>query len=554
MASDKQPKKIPTIAQTIDAVLDTSAAKQILRPISKLRPSWIGPPAPERPVTPGLQAMKHHVSIEYSSPGLQPPVYIFTSLSNPQWDAVEMQTEQKADGQYRFFKDFDAEEGEYQYKFRLGPGDWWACDETKPTVDDGSGNKNNLIAINPPPTSPDQQSAASNGDKPAIAENPQANQQPSASSSDKPAAPETSPTDSSPPSVVLTRPDPQPQNAVTPAHEDVTSAPMLPSNSPSQTDVKSQPALTPAHEAVTAPTPLMKHETFVPDKGAEAEQTPEREDRDPFVGGQDDAESEQVLMKHETFKPTQAEETDSSSDEDDGDPSSSSDDDDGPDDEHTSPLLRHESLAPSSKEQEHSPLFRHESIALGYNHHEPAAAYMSPTRLSRKASSASSIPVEADPHDPTLESFPTDHAGIMDKIHRTSTTLPADEVDDDDNDADASSPISQAMSESSLSPPSLPSVREVEDEEQLEKIREAEEVEFEHEEAMGEEMDPMRPAAPITPPLTPKEPEDADFEPHAAEPEKQVVIEETIVVEVVEQRKSFSEALLDKVRGRGNAM
>ena len=38
-----------------------------------------------------------------------------------------------ADGQYQFSKDIELEAGkEYQYKFRLGPGDWWVLDEEAP--------------------------------------------------------------------------------------------------------------------------------------------------------------------------------------------------------------------------------------------------------------------------------------------------------------------------------------------------------------------------------------------------------------------------------------
>ena len=34
-------------------------------------------------------------------------------------------------GEFLFYKEFDdVEEGEYQYKFRLGLGDWWVLDET----------------------------------------------------------------------------------------------------------------------------------------------------------------------------------------------------------------------------------------------------------------------------------------------------------------------------------------------------------------------------------------------------------------------------------------
>ena len=32
-----------------------------------------------------------------------------------------------------FFKDFYVTEGHWQYKFRLGPGDWWVCNESVAT-------------------------------------------------------------------------------------------------------------------------------------------------------------------------------------------------------------------------------------------------------------------------------------------------------------------------------------------------------------------------------------------------------------------------------------
>lgn len=50
-------------------------------------------------------------------------------------------------GEWEFSKTFSAAKGEYQYKFRLGPGDWWVCDESKPTVDDGFGDRNNVLVV-----------------------------------------------------------------------------------------------------------------------------------------------------------------------------------------------------------------------------------------------------------------------------------------------------------------------------------------------------------------------------------------------------------------------
>ena len=451
MSSENKARSVPFIAKSIDSVLDTSAAAQIVRPLAKLRPSWIGPPRAERSTTPGVEAMKQHIIVDYSSPRLQPPVYIFTSLSDPQWDPTEMQSEKQNNGEYLFSKAFDVEEGEYQYKFRLGPGDWWVCDESKPTVHDGSGNKNNLLVVK-------LQQAIER---------------------------KTGPTD-------------QPRTVPKPPTI------LMPKSDPHQ-----HPVMTPAHEELSAPTPLLKHEFPAPGYNK-----------------------------------------DMSKDEDGNSSSSSSKDDDDPHERNFSPLLRHESLAPCSVEQEHAPLFRHESIGIGYNHHEKPAATMSLLKISQKATvSPKAAPAGAQSHDPTVEKFPTDHAGIMGKLCLTSTDLAEDESADDMNGLD--SPTSQVLSESSMSVPSLPSVREA-DEEELEKIRELEEREFEKEEAEGEEVDPLRVAAPITPRLTPEEPEDADFEPKLLT--EQVEIEERIVIEIVDGRQRWIEMLLEKVGGKGNAM
>lgn len=94
--------------------------------------------------------MKTSVKISYTHPGTQPPVYIITSLSSPPWETIEMQlSEEKTEaGEFLFNKEFDdVEEGEYQYKFRLGLGDWWVLDETAETATDDAGNKNNVITV-----------------------------------------------------------------------------------------------------------------------------------------------------------------------------------------------------------------------------------------------------------------------------------------------------------------------------------------------------------------------------------------------------------------------
>ena len=132
---------------TIDSLLEVSVTppRPALRSSIRPKSSWIGPSPPSSPRSHG--AMAHQVTITYSSPGLQPPVYITTSLSDPQWDLIEMECSEVPSGEWEFSKGFPAAKGEYQYKFRLGPGDWWVCDESKPTVDDGFGDRNNVLVV-----------------------------------------------------------------------------------------------------------------------------------------------------------------------------------------------------------------------------------------------------------------------------------------------------------------------------------------------------------------------------------------------------------------------
>ncbi|KAF4553405.1 Hypothetical protein D9617_7g031320 [Elsinoe fawcettii] len=114
------------------------------------KPSWIGKPPVYRPSTPGIPVMKQDIRISYRSKGLRPPVYISTSLTDPEWTPKELHSEVQDDGELEFWRQFQAEEGVYQYKFRLGPGDWWALDESKPVVEDEHGNRNNILTVEAP--------------------------------------------------------------------------------------------------------------------------------------------------------------------------------------------------------------------------------------------------------------------------------------------------------------------------------------------------------------------------------------------------------------------
>lgn len=357
-----------------------------------------------------MPTMKHPVEIQFSAPGLQPPVFIATDLSDPQWAPMEMDYTTNDDGESQFFQTFTAEEGEYQYKLRLGPGDWWVCDSTQPKVDDGGGNENNLVVVSP--------------------------------------AEET---------LVKAMPEILDPEFGTLDKIDSHTAPLMPHESNSHPDHKKPVQPTPEPASLSAPhipEPLFRHETLA-----------------PAPAPADDLEDEDVEPE-------------------------------------SRPLLRHETVTPTSHEQEHSPLFQHESIANDQKYAADARRSR-PSSLGGRKHSESSIPEEADPNDPTLEQFPTDHKGIMEHLDRTRRSMQEDATSHDYENA-TRSPGGSAVASAS---PSLPSLQEDEEEELERQRQEADATGLIAEEDIPQVRiyEPSdHPAAPMTPPLTPKEQDDND--------------------------------------------
>ncbi|CAD6444959.1 ac8ac712-7ee9-4ddd-ab06-e076f9af3e14 [Sclerotinia trifoliorum] len=97
---------------------------------------------------------KTSVVIKYSKPGAAPPIYLAGSFPESVWQPQEMDYTNDSD-HYVFSKAVEVEEGkEYQYKFRIGNGDWWMSDEDAPTVTDEGGNQNNLLTVPVKPSPP----------------------------------------------------------------------------------------------------------------------------------------------------------------------------------------------------------------------------------------------------------------------------------------------------------------------------------------------------------------------------------------------------------------
>ena len=79
-------------------------------------------------------ARSSQVIIEYSGKGLEPPVYVAGSFTS--WTPVQMKLKQPStsstdkDAEVHFVCVFEnVPEGEYQYKFRIGEGEWWVTDD-----------------------------------------------------------------------------------------------------------------------------------------------------------------------------------------------------------------------------------------------------------------------------------------------------------------------------------------------------------------------------------------------------------------------------------------
>lgn len=92
-----------------------------------------------RPVlssSPNLAAnatMQSEATITFTQLGVQPPVYVVTSLSTPPWAPLELkQKEEKTPaGDLVFEQKFsNIAEGSYQYKIRIGEGHW-VVDDSK---------------------------------------------------------------------------------------------------------------------------------------------------------------------------------------------------------------------------------------------------------------------------------------------------------------------------------------------------------------------------------------------------------------------------------------
>lgn len=87
------------------------------------------------PIVSANTSMQSEATITFTQPGVEPPVYVVTSLSTPPWAPLELKPskEKTPSGDYIFKQKFgNVAEGSYQYKIRIGEGHW-VIDESKET-------------------------------------------------------------------------------------------------------------------------------------------------------------------------------------------------------------------------------------------------------------------------------------------------------------------------------------------------------------------------------------------------------------------------------------
>ncbi|KAI1321845.1 hypothetical protein F5Y16DRAFT_388269 [Xylariaceae sp. FL0255] len=95
-----------------------------------------------------MASRKVPITFTFHKAGVQPPLFVAGSFSRPPWQPFEMDVSRDQHGEYMFIKQLLIDEGaDYQYKFRLGSGDWWAVDPDADTVNDDQGNVNNLLRV-----------------------------------------------------------------------------------------------------------------------------------------------------------------------------------------------------------------------------------------------------------------------------------------------------------------------------------------------------------------------------------------------------------------------
>ncbi|KAH7162602.1 hypothetical protein B0J13DRAFT_517855 [Dactylonectria estremocensis] len=90
-------------------------------------------------------------TVTFKKPGTVPPLFLAGSFSDPEWEPKEMECKGDDDGEHSFQSEVMITPGEdYQFKLRVGEGDWWILAENYPIATDELGNQNNVLNVPEP--------------------------------------------------------------------------------------------------------------------------------------------------------------------------------------------------------------------------------------------------------------------------------------------------------------------------------------------------------------------------------------------------------------------
>ncbi|KAG5914431.1 hypothetical protein E4U42_000486 [Claviceps africana] len=95
-----------------------------------------------------MSASKTTVTVSYRRRGLEPPVFVAGTFTNPAWESREMQAVTDEFGEYHFAAQVPVEPGrEYQYHFRAGLQQDWFVDEHATIATDSLGQRCNILRV-----------------------------------------------------------------------------------------------------------------------------------------------------------------------------------------------------------------------------------------------------------------------------------------------------------------------------------------------------------------------------------------------------------------------
>ncbi|PNY26612.1 Uncharacterized protein TCAP_03464 [Tolypocladium capitatum] len=88
------------------------------------------------------------VTLSFRRPGVQPPVFVAGSFSDPAWQPRQMHCLEDGTGENHFTAQVSVHAGrEYRFKFKVGESNDWVLDEHGSIATDEQGNKTNVLKV-----------------------------------------------------------------------------------------------------------------------------------------------------------------------------------------------------------------------------------------------------------------------------------------------------------------------------------------------------------------------------------------------------------------------